>query len=220
MPETITWDPLFRQWPGTVEAKQDPGDIASVDCGTRSSTALEFGTDQARFTCAHMRVDVDLDTAGGRPLSEAERARLVLYLPYQAHTCDCFRGYWEYLYGAKKKFCRAAAIATWRWLERRIGCWNVYPGWFERVPQDEDGRLRGEVVDDGLCLDPRTAKRMLRAWRRATKAQWARSVVGGTRTGYPIYSLAEYLALDDDPNENATSVPPARDGRPEPEAAP
>lgn len=193
-PDTITWEPLFREWPGTIEDKQDPGDLASVDCGTRSSTALEFGTDQARFTCAHMRADVDVDTAGRRPLSKPELARLVLYVAYLGHTCDCFRGYWQYLYGAKKKFCRAAAIATWRWLERRVGCWNVYPGWFERVPHGEDGRLRGEVVDDGLCSDPRVAQRMLRAWRGATKAQWERSVVGDMRTDYPIYTLAEFLA--------------------------
>ena len=197
MLETITWEPLFREWPGTIEDKEDPGDIASVDCGTRSSTALEFGTDRAQFTCAHARADVDVDTAGRRPLSKAELARLVLYVAYWGHTCDCFRGYWQYLYGAKKKFCRAAAIEAWAWLQDRIGCWNVYPGWFERVPQGEDGRRRGEVVDDGLCSDPRGAKRMLRAWRSVTKAQWERSIVGDMRPSYPIYTLAEYLATDD-----------------------
>jgi hypothetical protein len=221
MPKTITWKPLFREWPGSIEAKQDPGDIASVDCGTRSSTALEFGEDKAQFTCAHARVDVDVDTGDGPPLSKPELARLVLYLAYAGHTCDCFRGYWKYLYGDKKTFCRAAAIATWRWLERRIGCWNVYPGWFERAPQGEDHRLRGEVVDDGLCSDPRAARRLLRAWRSATKAQWEASIVAGARTDYPVYTLDEYLALDDDDAPTETPIPalPARDGQPQSEAA-
>ena len=113
----------------------------------------------------------------------------------------------------------AAAIETWRWLEDRIGCWNVYPGWFERVPQGEDHRGRGEVVNDGLCSDPRGAKRLLHAWRSATKAQWERSIVGGTRTDYPVYSLDEYLALDDEPTEPPIPADPARDGRPQREAA-
>jgi hypothetical protein len=198
MPKTITWEPIFRQWPGDIESKRDPGDLASVDCGTRSRTVLERGTDKAHFTCAHARVTVDVDTGDGPPLSDRELVRLVLYFAYQGHTCDCFRARWEDAYGGKK-FCRAAAIATWRWLERRIGCWNVYPGWFERAPQGEDCRFRGEVVDDGLCSDPREAKRLLRAWRSATKAQWEKSIVAGMRTDYPVYTLDEYLALDDAP---------------------
>jgi hypothetical protein len=199
MPETITWEPIFRQWPGTVEAKRDPGDIALVDCGTRSRTTVERGVDKARFSCAHLRVTVDVETGDGPPLSDRELTRLVLYLAWAGHTCDCFRACWEDMVGGRK-FCRAAAIATWRWLERRIGCFNVYPGWFERVPQGEDCRLQGEVVDDGLCSDPRAAQRQLGAWRRATKAQRERSIVGGTRTDYPIYALDEYLALDDAPS--------------------
>jgi hypothetical protein len=219
MPETITWEPLFRQWPGTVEAKRDPGDIASVDCGTRSRTVVERGTDKARFTCAHLRVTVDVETGDGPPLADRDLVRLTLYLAWAGHTCDCFRACWEDMVGGRK-FGRAAAIATWRWLERRIGCFNVYPMWFERIPQGEDCRLRGEVVDDGLCSDPRGAQRLLRAWRRATKAQWARSVVGGTRTDYPVYTFDEYLGLDDAPTEAPPSPVPARDGRPQPEAAP
>lgn len=196
MPEMITWKPLFRQWPGSIDAKRDPGDLASVDCGTRSRVTVECGTDKARFSCAHMRVTVDVDTGDGPPLSVRDLNCLVLYLAYQGHICDCFRAAWKELHGGRK-FCRAVAIETWAWLEERIGCWNVYPGWFERVPQGEDHRSRDEVVDDGLCSDPRGARRMLRAWRNATKALRERSIIAGSRTDYPIYTLAEYLALDD-----------------------
>jgi hypothetical protein len=196
MPQSITWEPLFRQWPGAIEARQDPGDIASADCGTRSRTVLECGADKAQFSCAHLRVTVDVDTGDRPPLSERDLARLALYLAYQGHTCDCFRAAWRKLTGGKK-FCRAAAIEAWSWLEDRVGCWNVYPMWFERVPHGEEYRGRGEVVHDGLSPDPSWVRRLLRAWRNATKAQRERSIVGGTLTGYPVYTLDEFLALDD-----------------------
>jgi hypothetical protein len=155
--DAITWKPAQRQWPGNVDFLRDPGDIASIDYGIRSRRpTLVMSSRWARFTCAHARVTVDVDIEGRSPLSRQSLTLLVLWLAYQGNTCPCFRAKWWRI-DPRGKFCRAAAIETWRQIVSPLGIDHISPTWEERVggpAEDEEYRdWGGEIVYDGLFLD-------------------------------------------------------------------
>jgi hypothetical protein len=160
--DKITWKPkTWPKWPGNLRLRRDPGDIASVDCGIRSRrTSLITSTNWARFTCAHARVTVHVDMGERRILTPKSLSLLVLWLTYHGNTCPCFRARWRRL-DPDGKFCRAAAIKMWRWIERTIGHENVHPTWEERVgapADDEEWRdWGGECVDDGFMQSSKYA---------------------------------------------------------------
>jgi len=107
------WTISKRDWPGSLRLRRDPGDSASIDCGTRSRTSLISRTNWARFVCAHGRVTVTV-SMGERPALEPQAlARLILYLASLTNTCDCFRARWKRLNNGEK-FSRVTAIRMWK----------------------------------------------------------------------------------------------------------
>lgn len=151
------------EWPEDLEFVRDPGDVASVDCGLRSHTQLQLFLESAQFTCAHAQTTVYQKNGSQVRLTMNDLTRIVLFAAYLRHDCDCFRARWKHM-DPKGKFCRAAAIETWRWIERTVGHQNIMPCWSTRTPAGPGWQGNGEVVDDGMC--PGSSKKAVpRQWR-------------------------------------------------------
>jgi hypothetical protein len=170
--DDIDWQPSTRPaWPGDLKMRRDPGDIVSVDGGRRSKTTLWSSEVGAEFVCAHARTRVWLNW-GHHHLRLSGRAwtKLVLYCASLGYTCACFRARWV-RNDPRGKFCRSAAIQTWRWIEKRVpgGHQAFSVSWEVRESIGPEFRWDGEVVEDGLCygigVTPGAPRRP--RWRRA-----------------------------------------------------
>jgi len=171
--DDIDWQPnTMISWPGNLKLRRDPGDIVSVDCGTRSRTTLWSSEVGAEFVCAHARTRVCLRSGFNVRVSKGAWARLVLFCASLGYTCHCFRARWARL-DPRGKFCRDAAIRTWRWIERGPGHQAFFVSWEVRDPIGPEFRWRGEVVEDGLCrgIGVTTGAPRLPRWRDAQRTR-------------------------------------------------
>jgi hypothetical protein len=204
---TITWTNITNtkwgpRWPGSLICRRDPGDIISFDRGHRSPTTLDLGdSHRAVFTCSHIRLTIRIGGRTNEPLTKRELARLVLYVCSVGNTCDCFKADWLRLFD--EHFCRAAAIETWRWLERTVGHQAVLPCWEKRDPPGREWRVRAVAINDGLFrgMKGRAVPRFPRCHdgngTRTDAHQRADRIGADQRPRYPMVSLKKYLATED-----------------------